>query len=146
MVIASTLLGSTFAVVGQNANPGFLNAVDATVQIAAATIETLALDISVTPDMVDNRSEHAGDRFGVPTHETIKAIQLLARTEGIILDPVFSGKGMAGLISDIRDGMLTDADVVVFVHTGGVPAIFSHAQEFTDGNDRRSLISKELPN
>jgi len=54
---------------------------------------------------------------------------LVARTEGIFLDPVYSGKAMAGLIDHIRKGKLSKKDTVLFVHTGGTPALFAYVDE-----------------
>lgn len=132
MIIASLLLDQPFAIVGQNAHPDAPNAIETTLRIAADTIEALHLDVTVSADMVDNRTPHAGSAFGVPTTEGIEAIKLLARAEGIILDPVFSGKAMAGLIADIRAGYVTSQHRVVFVHTGGIPAIFTHADQLRE--------------
>lgn len=69
---------------------------------------------------------HAGPAYGVPHAATIEAIKLSARLEGLVLDPVYSGKGMAGLLSLIRDGRWSAGDRVVFVHTGGAPALFAY--------------------
>lgn len=132
MVIAQQCLADSFRVVALNANPAFHEAVSATIRIAKETLSVLGLDIRLSSDMVTSRLDTAGPRFGAPTPEAIDAIQLVAKTEGILLDPVFSGKAMAGLISDIRLAKCRDDDVVVFVHTGGVPALFSHASAFTE--------------
>jgi L-cysteate sulfo-lyase len=69
---------------------------------------------------------HAGPGYGVPHVATIEAIKLGARLEGLVLDPVYSGKGMAGLISLIRAHRWSRDDHVVFVHTGGAPALFAY--------------------
>lgn len=131
MVIAQQCLADSFEVVGHNANPAFHDAVGATIRIATETLSVLGLSTELRPEMITNRLDAAGQRFGAPTPETISAIQLVARTEGILLDPVFSGKAMAGLIADIQLKKLTTDDIVVFVHTGGVPALFSHVAAFT---------------
>ena len=60
----------------------------------------------------------------------VEAIRLVARTEGILLDPVYSGKGMAGLIGLIRAGRFAAQDNVVFVHTGGAAALFAYEELF----------------
>ena len=69
------------------------------------------------------------DRFGAGygelTDDGLEAIQLAARLEGLVLDPVYTGKAMAGLIAAVRDGRFTSADTVVFWHTGGAPALFA---------------------
>jgi 1-aminocyclopropane-1-carboxylate deaminase/D-cysteine desulfhydrase-like pyridoxal-dependent ACC family enzyme len=58
----------------------------------------------------------------------VKAIRLLARLEGLILDPVYTGKAMAGLIDLAKQGLFAPGDVVVFVHTGGIPGLFADHQ------------------
>ena len=57
------------------------------------------------------------------------ALVLLARTEGLLLDPVYTGKAMAGLIDDARHGRLGAGDQAVFIHTGGTPAVFAYRDE-----------------
>lgn len=77
------------------------------------------------------------DRYLAPGYGQLnaparEAIRLAARTEGLILDPVYSGKAMAGLIGLARDGKLPGEAATVFVHTGGWPAIFAYAAEYAD--------------
>jgi D-cysteine desulfhydrase family pyridoxal phosphate-dependent enzyme len=69
--------------------------------------------------------EHIGDSYGAPTRETWEAIRLAARTEGLILDPVYTGKAMAGLVAAVTGGRIPRDARVVFVHTGGLPALFA---------------------
>lgn len=63
------------------------------------------------------------------TPEGLEALKLVARSEGIILDPVYTSKAMAGLIDHIRTGRLAKSDTVIFVHTGGTPALFAYAED-----------------
>lgn len=70
----------------------------------------------------------AGPAYGVPHAETIDAIKLAGRTEALIVDPVYSGKGLAGLITLIRGGRWRPDEDVVFIHTGGEPAIFAYRE------------------
>jgi len=69
--------------------------------------------------------ERFGDGYGVPTDECREALDLAARLEGLILDPVYSGKAMAGLIAARREGRIERDTNVVFLHTGGMPALFA---------------------
>jgi L-cysteate sulfo-lyase len=73
---------------------------------------------------------HAGPAYGVPHDATLKAIKLGARLEGLVLDPVYSGKGLAGLIALIRGGRWTKDQDIVFIHTGGAPALFAYRHLF----------------
>ncbi|GIU85277.1 MAG: D-cysteine desulfhydrase [Acidimicrobiales bacterium] len=69
--------------------------------------------------------DHVGPGYGVPSEEALEAIALVARTEGLVLDPVYSAKAMAALIDDSRSGRLQPDRPVVFLHTGGLPSVFS---------------------
>jgi L-cysteate sulfo-lyase len=69
---------------------------------------------------------HAGPAYGVPHDATIEAIKLAGALEALVLDPVYSGKGLAGLIALVRAGRWQPDDDVVFVHTGGAPALFAY--------------------
>jgi len=64
--------------------------------------------------------------MGDPEHE---AIRLLARTEGILLDPVYTGRAMAGLLDQVRRGLIGPGETVLFWHTGGAPALFAYTQD-----------------
>jgi L-cysteate sulfo-lyase len=66
----------------------------------------------------------------VPHAATVDAIALGARLEALVLDPVYSGKGLAGLIALIRDGRWTSGQDVVFIHSGGAPALFAYSHLF----------------
>jgi L-cysteate sulfo-lyase len=69
---------------------------------------------------------HAGPAYGVPHAATIEAIRLAGRLEALPVDPVYSGKGLAGLIALIREGRWNADDDVIFIHTGGSPALFAY--------------------
>jgi len=87
------------------------------------------LPCRLTPDEVDVRDEYLGKAYGHITPEAREAIQLVARTEGILLDPVYTGKTMAGLIDLAHKGEFKAGEVVVMVHTGGIPALFAYHRE-----------------
>lgn len=72
--------------------------------------------------------EWVGGGYSVPTDEMIEAVRMLARLEGVLLDPVYSGKAMAGLIGLARRGAFKKGQRVLFVHTGGSPALFAYQQ------------------
>jgi len=75
---------------------------------------------------IDVIAGHAGPAYGIPHQVTIDAIMLMGRLEALALDPVYSGKGLAGLIALIADKRWGHGDNVVFVHTGGAPALFAY--------------------
>lgn len=101
--------------------------------IANATAERLGLELRFSPAdlMVDDG--YIGEKYGVLTPGAREAIELVAGHEGIFLDPVYSSKAMAGLIDHIRQGRVAKGESVVFVHTGGTPALFAYAEDLLAG-------------
>ena len=90
----------------------------------------IGLGITMGADDFDNDDSFVGERYGVPTPECLEAIRTTARTEGLLLDPVYTGKAMAALFSHVREGKLTKADSpIVFLHTGGYSALFGYAKD-----------------
>ena len=89
----------------------------------------LGLAARLAADEVEVYDEYFGGGYGLPTEAGLDAIRLVARTEGILLDPVYTAKAMSGLIGLTHRGVLTKEHTVVFVHTGGVPALFAYHQE-----------------
>ena len=74
--------------------------------------------------------EYVGGGYGVPTDSMVEAVQLFARYEGILLDPVYTGKGAAGLIGLVRQGVFADDSNVLFLHTGGSVGLFAQESLF----------------
>ncbi len=101
-------------------------------KLASATAEKLGIKGGIDAGRVMADANYVGDGYGLPTEGTIEAIDLLARHEGILLDPVYSAKGMAGLIDHIRKGKFDRDDNVVFLHTGGALALFAYEERWTD--------------
>jgi len=89
----------------------------------------IGLSCRVDENDVSNTEDYVGEGYGVVTPEAIEMIKLMARTEGIFLDPVYTSKAMAGLRDHIRKGVLKENDVVLFLHTGGTPALFAYAND-----------------
>ena len=99
------------------------------VRIANQAAGRLGLEVTFSERDFANDNSWVGERYGVPSAEGLAAIHLLAQREGLLLDPVYTSKAMAALIADIRSGRL-DRDVpVLFLHTGGTPALFAYADE-----------------
>jgi len=99
-------------------------------KIARNTAETVELDRQITGDDVILEDAYAGERYGVPTHETLEAIKLAARLEGMITDPVYEGKSMAGLIDLVQQRAIPNAANVLYVHLGGAPALSAYSALF----------------
>ncbi len=91
--------------------------------------EWLGLPLVISREEVLAWEEYVGDGYGYATPDGLAAIRTVAQTEGILLDPVYTGKAMAGLIDHIRQGIIAPDKTVVFLHTGGTPAIFNFAGE-----------------
>lgn len=80
-------------------------------------------------DKVEIFDQYIGKKYGVPSKEGLEAIRLLAQTEGILVDPIYTGKALAGLIDQAKQRDLRDKHIL-FWHTGGTPAVFTHASSF----------------
>ncbi len=93
----------------------------------AATL--IGLPHRITPEDVELNEDFLGPGYGKSSPEGAEALRLLAITEGILLDPVYTAKAMAGLIADIHHERIEPDDVVVFIHTGGTPAVFAYAED-----------------
>jgi L-cysteate sulfo-lyase len=88
-------------------------------------------DVVSRSDVVAN-TDYVGPGYGIPQADTLEAIRLFAELEGILLDPVYSGKGAAGLIDLCRNGHFKQGERVVFLHTGGSAGLFGYVNEFED--------------
>ncbi len=133
LLLGAKLLGETYQVVGINpiSTRVFPSPVEELVASAANKgARELGVDIRLVPDQVTNYKDYVGDGYGIATPEAMEAIRLTARLEGILLDPVYSGKAIAGLIDHIRKGRWTQEETVVFINTGGFPALFAYQNDF----------------
>jgi 1-aminocyclopropane-1-carboxylate deaminase/D-cysteine desulfhydrase-like pyridoxal-dependent ACC family enzyme len=102
-------------------------------KLATETAELLGYPYTFTPDDVTLVDGFHGGRYGAPTETGRAAIELLARTEAVFLDPVYSGKAMAALIAQVYAGRFSSDESVVFLHTGGGPSVFQLAPEPVSG-------------
>ncbi|MEO1678180.1 MAG: D-cysteine desulfhydrase [Pseudomonadota bacterium] len=101
--------------------------------LACATAEKLGCAGAVSRGDVVANTDYVGQGYGIPTEGGIEAIRMFAELEGILLDPVYSAKGAAGLIDLIRKGAFTRDQRIVFVHTGGAAALFGYTGAFAAG-------------
>ena len=108
-------------------------------RIANDAAERLGISTRLEPHDMRVTEDYVGPGYGVLTPGCLEAITLLARTEGILLDPSYSGKSMAGLIDHIRRGPVQSKQNVVFIHTGGTPALFAYNQQLADEIERPSF-------
>src|SRR3712207_419466 len=98
--------------------------------LAERTAEHLGLPGIVRAEHVVANCDYVGQGYGIPTRGMVDALRLAAETEGILLDPVYSGKGMAGLVDLVRKGFFPDGSNVVFLHTGGQAGLFAYPDAF----------------
>jgi L-cysteate sulfo-lyase len=99
--------------------------------LAQRTLDFMGLAQSLVPrDSVVANSDYVGDGYGLPTDSMVEAVKMLANYEGILLDPVYSGKGFAGLIDLVRKGHFKKGENVVFLHTGGSVSLFAYPKAF----------------
>ena len=99
-------------------------------KLAVATAEKLNCAHLIKREHIVANTDYVGKGYGFPTAGTIAAIETLARTDGILLDPVYSAKGMAGLIDLIKKGFFKKGENIVFLHTGGSVGLFGYTNEF----------------
>ncbi len=98
--------------------------------LAQRTLTHLGFDADLPREAVVANCDYVGPGYGLPTQAMIEAVTLLARLEGILLDPVYSGKGMSGLIDLVRRGRFGAGSNIVFVHTGGAAGLFGYRWAF----------------
>lgn len=127
------LTQSGVQVIGISAGPRREVVVKRVLGIVTELTELLELQWRPHPDDLIVHDEYVGERYGVPTPECLDAIRVVARTEGVLLDPVYTGKAMAGLMGLIAKEQFRPEQNVVFWHTGGQPAVFAHAAALQEG-------------
>ena len=129
LLLGQRLTRDSARIVAVSATYGHGDPRAATARIANETADLLGLaDVRFTPEEVNLTTDYVGETYGIPTAAGNAAILYLARTEGILLDPVYTGKAFAGLLDHVRTGRIPRTARVVFVHTGGQPALFSFSR------------------
>lgn len=101
--------------------------------VYALVKETAALagvNCAIPASAVNCLGDYVGPGYSLPTDGMIEAVRLLAQTESILLDPVYSGKAMAGLIDQVRKGAFPESANILFLHTGGSPALYAYLDTF----------------
>ena len=95
-------------------------------ELAQTVLKDLDIRTPLEKSDIIVHDNYVGGGYTVPTDGMIEAVQLLARSEGILLDPVYTGKVMAGMIDLIRTNFFKKTDNVLFLHTGGSPALYTY--------------------
>ena len=94
----------------------------------------LDVNLEFNSNMINHDNNYVGEKYGVPTEEGILAMKLLAKKEGIILDPVYTSKGFSALIDYVKKGIIKKNENVIFIFTGGNPAVFAYEEEIINAN------------
>ena len=132
LMLGNKMLETYSQIVGINIDKGEMDKVpfdEHIVSLANSTAQLIAADYQFTADDLILNSDYVGDGYGVIGELEKEAIALTAQNEGILLDPVYTGRAMGGLIDMIRTGQIKATDNVLFWHTGGAPALFAYADD-----------------
>ena len=106
---------------------------EAVYNLAVKLEEKLDSKTHISEDDVVVFDDYVGPGYSVPTQEMVDAVQLLARTEAILTDPVYTGKTLAGMIDLIKKGYFKDSKNILFIHTGGSPALYAYEDVILNG-------------
>lgn len=112
-------------------------------ELANQTAERIGIQQAIPRELVTCFDDYVGPGYSRPTAGMIEAVKMLARIEGILLDPVYTGKAMAGFIDLIRKNHFSKDENVLFIHTGGSPALYAYDSEIMENE---KLFEKENPN
>ena len=99
-------------------------------RIARHTADLIELGRELRDDEIEVLEGWAGDEYGIPVQSTVDAIRLSGELEGMIIDPVYEGKSMAGLIDLVPDGNIAQDSTVLYAHLGGQPALNAYSGIF----------------
>ena len=130
LMLGCYLLGSPLKIIGIAIRGYEAESRDNILRTANDTADYIGAGVRFKPEdvMVYNYS-YMPYRYDIISRQCLEAMQLLAHTEGIFLDPIHTGRAMVVLINLIREGQLTKKDTVIFLHTGGIPDIFYYARQ-----------------
>ena len=131
LAIAAKHVASPIRIVGLPALPSpiasNMSFPESLASVGNGCAEILGLATRLVPEDIVSTVDYVGPGYGVLTDEAKAAMQLVGRSDGLLLDPVYTSKAMAGLIDHIRRGLIDSERTVVFIHTGGLPALFAYA-------------------
>ena len=130
LTLGAKLCAAPYRVYGVAVSAGEPEKIERAKRIANEAASRLGLPERLEhADLVTDQA-HIGEGYGIPTKDGLEAISLVARTEAVLLDPCYTSKAMAALIRHVRAGEIAPDDTIVFLHTGGMPALFT--QPFVD--------------
>jgi D-cysteine desulfhydrase/L-cysteate sulfo-lyase len=135
LILGRALLGASFrpVAISQHYADDRISGAVAGARGAAAAI---GVDVELTEADVESYDDYVATAYGLPSPAGMAAIELAARTEGLLFDPIYSAKAMAGLIDHLQTGKVPPDSTVVFIHTGGQPALFAFKDELLEHYER----------
>jgi len=133
-------LDSSIPVIGISVSRNSDDAEGIVWELTESILEELAAPKNLSVRSVRCLDDYVGEGYAIPTPSALESIRQLAKTEGILLDPVYTGKVMAGLVDLAKKGAFNKGDNILFIHTGGLPTVFGSASIITgnglgDGRD-----------
>lgn len=134
LVAGAALTGSSTRIMGVNVYKK--SGADIAAEAHKQALETITLLAGAPRDIQDRIhviDGHVGEGYGIPTDGMREAVLMAAQTEGLLIDPVYSGKAMAALISHVRRGKFTREQTIAFLHTGGTAALHAYPETFGNG-------------
>ncbi len=128
LILGRALLGASFRPVAISQHYAD-DRVSGALAGARGAAEAIGVQVDLSEADVESYDEYVATEYGLPSPAGMAAIKLAARTEGLLLDPIYSAKAMTGLIDHVQTGKVSPDSIVVFIHTGGQPALFAFKDE-----------------
>jgi D-cysteine desulfhydrase len=123
---------SNIPVIGINVSRAKGDQEELVYNLVQRTAKHVGVNSDIPREAVVCFDEYVGPGYSLPTPEMAKAVRMLARLEGVLIDPVYTGKAMAGLIDLVRKGTFDQKENILFVHTGGSPALYVYMSDILD--------------
>jgi D-cysteine desulfhydrase len=123
---------SNIPVIGINVSRPKVEQEELVYHLVQKTAEHVGVNSGISRKAVVCFDEYVGPGYSLPTPEMAEAVRMLARLEGVLIDPVYTGKAMAGLIDLVRKGAFNQKENILFIHTGGSPALYVYMSDILD--------------
>ena len=130
LIAGYEILGKKTFIQAYNVQPDREVILDETKNITEGILNLF--DLSMQSQGIEYRlsNDYVGEAYGIPNEQTLQTIKHLAKTEGVFLDPVYTGKAFTGMVEDIKKGRFPKGEPILFIHTGGIPGIFGYQNWF----------------
>ena len=130
LLLGKRLMGTATRIVGISDGEPRGELVEMVLAVARDGAALLGEAFEFRDDELEIHDQYYGEGYGIPTPEMVETVRRVARCEGLLLDPVYNGKAMAGLLDLVARGAFAADARVLFVHTGGTPALFAYREVF----------------